>query len=91
MRLIFIGPPGGGKGTQAKLLVEKLNIPQISTGDMLREHVKSQTELGIKAKKYMDSGQLVPDHLILSMMGKRFQDPDCTRGYILDGFPRTIP
>ena len=91
MRLIFIGPPGGGKGTQAKLLVEKLNIPQISTGDMLREHVKIQTELGIKAKKYMDSGQLVPDHLILSMMGKRFQDPDCTRGYILDGFPRTIP
>ena len=91
MRLIFIGPPGGGKGTQAKLLVEKLNIPQISTGDMLREHVKSQTELGIKAKKYMDSGQLVPDHLILDMMGKRFQDPDCTRGYILDGFPRTIP
>jgi len=91
MRLIFIGPPGGGKGTQAKLLVEKLNIPQISTGDMLREHVKNQTELGIKAKKYMDRGQLVPDHLILDMMGKRFQDPDCTRGYILDGFPRTIP
>ena len=91
MRLIFIGPPGGGKGTQAKLLVVKLNIPQISTGDMLREHVKNQTELGIKAKKYMDSGQLVPDHLILDMMGKRFQDPDCTRGYILDGFPRTIP
>ena len=91
MRLIFIGPPGGGKGTQAKLLVEKLNIPQISTGDMLREHVKNQTELGIEAKKYMDSGQLVPDHLILSMMGKRFQDYDCTRGYILDGFPRTIP
>ena len=91
MRLIFIGPPGGGKGTQAKLLVEKLNIPQISTGDMLRGHVKNQTELGIEAKKYMDSGQLVPDHLILSMMSKRFQDPDCTRGYILDGFPRTIP
>jgi adenylate kinase len=91
MRLILIGPPGGGKGTQAKLLVEKLNIPQISTGDMLREHVKKETKLGIEAKKYMDSGQLVPDHLILDMMKSRFQDSDCNNGYILDGFPRTIP
>ena len=91
MKIILIGPPGGGKGTQAKLLVEKFNIPQISTGDMLREHVKNKTKLGIKAKEYMDSGTLVPDQLILGMMETRFQNPDCLNGYILDGFPRTIP
>ena len=91
MKIILIGPPGGGKGTQAKLLVEKFNIPQISTGDMLREHVKNETNLGIAAKGYMDSGQLVPDQLILDMMETRFQKSDCKNGYILDGFPRTIP
>ncbi len=91
MKIILIGPPGGGKGTQAKLLVEKFNIPQISTGDMLREHVKNKTNLGLKAKEYMDSGALVPDKLILDMMGKRFLQSDCKNGYILDGFPRTIP
>ena len=91
MRIILIGPPGGGKGTQAKLLVEKFNIPQISTGDMLREHVKDKTNLGLQAKTYMDSGTLVPDQLILNMMETRFQNLDCDNGYILDGFPRTIP
>ena len=91
MKIILIGPPGGGKGTQAKLLVEKFNIPQISTGDMLREHVKNKTTLGLQAKEYMDSGALVPDKLILNMMETRFKNSDCRNGYILDGFPRTIP
>ena len=91
MKIILIGPPGGGKGTQAKLLVEKFNIPQISTGDMLREHVKNKTTLGLQAKEYMDSGALVPDELILNMMETRFKNSDCSNGYILDGFPRTIP
>ena len=71
MKVLLIGPPGGGKGTQAKLMVENFKIPQISTGDMLRDHVKNKTELGIKAKEYMDSGQLVPDELILDMMQNR--------------------
>ena len=91
MRILLLGPPGGGKGTQAKLLVEKLNIPQISTGDILREHVKKETDLGEKAKNYMDNGELVPDKLILQMMGQRLLANDCLTGYILDGFPRTIP
>jgi len=91
MKIILIGPPGGGKGTQSKFLVEKFGIPQISTGDMLREHVKNKTNLGIKAKEHMNNGTLVPDELILNMMEKRFQKPDCNNGYILDGFPRTIP
>ena len=91
MKIILIGPPGGGKGTQAKLIVKQFNIPQISTGDMLREHVNNKTELGLKAKKHMDNGSLVPDHLILDMMKNRLKDKDCDTGYILDGFPRTIP
>ena len=91
MKIILIGPPGGGKGTQAKLLAKKFNIPQISTGDMLREHVTKKTSLGLKAKSYMDSGALVPDDLILNMMENRFLQSDCKKGYILDGFPRTIP
>ena len=91
MKIILIGPPGGGKGTQSKILVEKFGIPQISTGDILREHVKNKTDLGIKAKEHMNNGTLVPDELILNMMEKRFQKPDCNNGYILDGFPRTIP
>ena len=91
MKVLLIGPPGGGKGTQAKLMVENFKIPQISTGDMLRDHVKNKTELGIKAKEYMDSGQLVPDELILDMMQNRLNQSDCLNGYILDGFPRTIP
>ena len=91
MRILLLGPPGGGKGTQAKFLIEKLGIPQISTGDMLREHVTKQTSLGIKAKEYMSSGALVPDEVILGMMQERLSNQDCKNGYILDGFPRTIP
>ena len=91
MKIILISPPGGGKGTQAKLIVKKLNIPQISTGDMLREHVKKQTKLGLKSTEYMDKGLLVPDDLILNMMENRLEQSDCHAGYILDGFPRTIP
>ena len=91
MKIILIGPPGGGKGTQAKLMVEKLDIPQISTGDMLRDHIKNQTNLGLDAKEYMDKGLLVPDNLILNMMENRLKKDDCNKGYILDGFPRTIP
>ena len=91
MKILLIGPPGGGKGTQAKVLIEKYKIPQISTGDMLREHVKKLTPLGQKAKNYMENGELVPDSLILDMMELRLNDKDCINGYILDGFPRTIP
>ncbi len=91
MNLMLLGPPGSGKGTQAKLLIKKLKIPQISTGDMLREHIKNQTELGNIAKGYMDKGELVTDDLILEMMKTRFLQSDCKNGFILDGFPRTIP
>ena len=91
MRLLLIGPPGVGKGTQAKFLVDHFTIPQISTGDILRENVQNKTELGNKAQKYMKSGNLVPDSLILDMMQERLEYDDCSAGYILDGFPRTIP
>ena len=91
MRILLLGPPGGGKGTQAKFLIKKLNIPQISTGDILREHVEDRTNLGNEAKSYMDSGKLVPDDVILGMMKVRLVQSDCNNGYILDGFPRTIP
>ena len=91
MRLLLIGPPGGGKGTQAKYLVEKFSIPQISTGDMLRENVHNKTSLGKEAENFMTEGKLVPDSIILNMMEKRLNGKDCTNGYILDGFPRTIP
>ena len=91
MKILLLGPPGGGKGTQAKYLINRLNIPQISTGDMLREHVNNKTDLGLKAKEYMSAGALVPDEVILGMMKGRLIDKDCNNGYILDGFPRTIP
>lgn len=89
MRIILLGPPGAGKGTQAKLLIERLQIPQISTGDMLRAAVKDGTPLGRQAKTYMDRGALVPDEVIIGLVRERLQAPDCARGYILDGFPRT--
>jgi adenylate kinase len=86
-----MGPPGVGKGTQAKNIVEKYGIVHLSTGDILRTEVSDKTDLGEKAKVFMDAGQLVPDELLLDMMEKRLQQDDCRRGYLLDGFPRTIP
>lgn len=91
MRLILLGGPGAGKGTQANLIKEKYQIPQISTGDMLRAAVKAGTELGLKAKGFMDSGGLVPDDVIIGLVKERIQEPDCEKGFLFDGFPRTIP
>ncbi|RLI80018.1 adenylate kinase [Archaeoglobales archaeon] len=90
MNLILLGGPGAGKGTQAKLIVEEYKIPQISTGDMLRDAVKQGTELGKKAKEYMDKGELVPDEIVIGIVRDRLKQPDCEKGFILDGFPRTI-
>lgn len=90
MRLILLGPPGAGKGTQAEALVEKLNVPQISTGDILRAAVKKGTPVGRKAKAYMDAGGLVPDNIIIGVVKERLNQPDCEDGYIFDGIPRTI-
>ena len=91
MRIILLGPPGAGKGTQATFIKENFNIPQISTGDMLRAAVKAGTPLGIEAKKVMDAGQLVSDDLILNLVRERLTEGDCAQGYLFDGFPRTIP
>ncbi len=91
MRLILLGGPGAGKGTQANFIKEKFGIPQISTGDMLRQAVKDGTELGKEAKKYMDAGQLVPDDVIIGLVKERIKEPDCQKGFLFDGFPRTIP
>ena len=91
MRLILLGGPGAGKGTQANLVKEKYQIPQISTGDMLRAAVKAGTELGLKAKGFMDSGGLVPDDVIIGLVKERIKESDCEKGFLFDGFPRTIP
>jgi adenylate kinase len=91
MNLILLGPPGAGKGTQAKFIREKFGIPQISTGDMLRAARAAGTPLGLEAGKVMDAGQLVPDGIIIGLVKERLKQPDCRRGYLFDGFPRTIP
>jgi adenylate kinase len=91
MRLILLGAPGAGKGTQAKRLVKEFGIPQISTGDILRENIRQNTELGVKVKTYLDSGDLVPDAVILEIIDDRLKRDDCNTGFILDGFPRTVP
>ena len=91
MRLILLGAPGAGKGTQATFIKEKFNIPQISTGDMLRAAVKAGTQLGLEAKGYMDSGGLVPDEVIIGLVSERIKEKDCANGFLFDGFPRTIP
>ena len=91
MRLILIGPPGAGKGTQANFITTKYGIPQISTGDMLRAAIKAGSPLGVAAKKVMDQGALVSDDIIIGLVKERLKQPDCQRGYLFDGFPRTIP
>lgn len=91
MKIIMLGAPGAGKGTQAKMIAEKFGIPHISTGDIFRANIKNGTELGAKAKEYMDQGLLVPDELTCDLVVDRIQQEDCKKGYILDGFPRTIP
>ncbi len=90
MNLILLGPPGAGKGTQAKMMVDYYRIPQISTGDILRANLKERTPLGLKAKEFMDKGLLVPDEVVIDIIQARIKEPDCRDGYILDGFPRTV-
>ena len=91
LKIIMLGAPGAGKGTQAKKIAAKYSIPHISTGDIFRANIKNTTELGQKAKTYMDKGELVPDELVVDLIMDRFKEPDCANGYVLDGFPRTIP
>ena len=91
MKLILLGAPGAGKGTQAELICEKLNIPAVSTGNMIREAMKNGTEMGKKAKSFVDAGNLVPDEVVIGIIKERLAQEDCQKGFILDGFPRTIP
>ena len=90
MRIILLGPPGAGKGTQAETLVKKLSIPHISTGDMFRKAIKEETTLGTKAKEYMNQGKLVPDEVTIGIVKERIAQEDCNPGFLLDGFPRTV-
>ena len=91
MKLILLGAPGAGKGTQAEIISEKYNIPTISTGNIIRAALKNGTEMGLKAKSYIDAGELVPDDVVIGIIKERLAESDCANGYILDGFPRTIP
>ena len=91
MRLILLGAPGAGKGTQAEMICDRLNIPTISTGNIIRAALKSGTEMGLKAKSFMDAGQLVPDEVVIGIIRERLAEDDCKNGFVLDGFPRTIP
>jgi adenylate kinase len=91
MRLILLGPPGAGKGTQAQFIIDRFGIPQISTGDMLRVAIKAGTPLGVAAKNVMDAGQLVSDDIVIALVKERLAQPDCASGYLFDGFPRTLP
>lgn len=91
MKIILLGMPGAGKGTQAQFLMNRYRIPQISTGDMLRAAIKAATPLGKEAARYMDNGELVPDRVVIELVERRVREPDCARGFIVDGFPRTIP
>lgn len=91
MRIVLLGGPGSGKGTQAKMLIDKLNVPQISTGDIFRAALKDGTPMGLKAKTYMDKGELVPDEVVIGVVEERLTKPDLDKGYMLDGFPRTLP
>ena len=91
MKLILLGAPGAGKGTQAEIISEKYNIPTISTGNIIRAALKNGTEMGLKAKSYIDAGELVPDNVVIGIIKERLSEADCKKGYILDGFPRTIP
>ena len=90
MKIVFMGPPGAGKGTQAEKIIETYQIPHISTGDMFRKAIKDQTELGMEAKRYMDQGALVPDHVTIGIVKERLSESDCKSGFLLDGFPRTV-
>lgn len=91
MNVIFLGPPGAGKGTQAQRICQALDVPQISTGDILRRAIKEQTKTGLEAKSYIDAGKLVPDEVVIAIVNERLSQGDCQKGYILDGFPRTLP
>jgi adenylate kinase len=91
MNIVLFGPPGSGKGTQAKMLAERYGIPHISTGDILRENLKNETKLGLEAKAYMEKGELVPDEILIGIIKERLSQPDCDSGFLLDGYPRTLP